>query len=118
MLRLNKQFAGFLIAIFALVSLGMTTVQASSMDVMMTSMSGGMEQSMPGKCGDCGKPDGSKDMIGCNTGGCVAPMLAFSPLIDAPALPSAAAFDTGPVLALSSNQFGPEPYPPRTIHMG
>lgn len=117
MLKLNKQLAGFLVAIVALVSLGMTTVQASNMNMMMTSMSAGMEQSMPGKCNDCGKPDGSKDMIGCNLGGCVAPLLAFTPLIDAPGLSAAAALDPAAMLALSGNALAPEPYPPRTIHM-
>ena len=107
-----------LLAVFVTAGMGLSAVQASTMSVKMMEMGAGMAASGTGTCHDCGSPGGAKAMTACVASACAAPMVAHSPLGDAVDLtfvPVRHRFQSRTLLGRDSV---PDPYPPRTSHIG
>ena len=124
MLRFAMKCASFrqvfvlLLGIFVTLGMGLFAVQANTMNIKMMDMAPGMGVSGVGSCDDCGSPGDSKGMAVCVTPGCVAPVAAHVPSMQALNITSEPAQHLHLDLALPGRDSGPDPYPPRTSNIG
>ena len=116
--RLSKQLIVLLLAVFVTAGMSLSVVQASNMSIKMMDMASSMGKSGGGNCNDCGGPGNSSGMTACAAPGCVAPLMAHSPSVEAFDMASAAIYHLPPDVALLGMGSNPDPYPPRTSHIG
>lgn len=115
---LIRQILMLVLAVFVTAGMGLSAVQASSMSIKMIDMAPGMGVSGGGSCDDCGGSEDSKGSAACVTSGCVAPVVAHRPSVQALDVASVAVHHRHQDLALPSRDSGPDPYPPRTSDIG
>ena len=116
--RLSKQLIVLLLAVFVTAGMSLSVVQASNMNIKMMDMAASMGKSSSGNCNGCGGAGESNGMAACAASGCVAPLAVHDPLAEAFNMASAAIYHLPldvPLLGMGSS---PDPYPPRTSHIG
>lgn len=115
---LRKQLIVLLLAVFVTAGMGLTAVQASNMNIKMMDMASSMGKSGGGSCNDCGSPGDSSGMAACVMSGCVEPLAAGFPRVEVLDMAPAAVHRLHLDAALLGNGSSPNPYPPRTSHIG
>ncbi len=116
--RLGKQLVVLLLAVFVTAGMGLSVVQASNMSIKMMDMTSSMANSGGGNCNDCGGPGDSSGMAACSAPGCVAPLAAPVASVEILVMASAAVYHLRLEVALLGMGSSPDPYPPRTSHIG
>jgi hypothetical protein len=116
--RLSKQLIVLLLAVFVTAGMSLSVVQASNMNIKMMDMASSMGKSGGGSCNDCGGLGDSSGMAACAASGCVAPLMAHSPSVEAFDMASVAIYHLPLDVALLGVGSSPDPYPPRTSHIG
>lgn len=115
---LIRRIFALLLAVLVTVGMGLSAVQASTMNMNAMDMGAGMAMAGMAKCNDCGTPGDSKGMVVCTAPACAVQAAADAPL----ALVLDLDFVTVSHDALSRFLFGretvPDPYPPRTSDIG
>lgn len=107
-----------LLAFLVTAGMGLSAVQASTMNMNTMDMGFGMAMTGTAKCNDCGSSGGSKGMVACTAPACAAQVATETPLV--------LALDMvfTPVRHSIFNRFlfgretVPDPYPPRTSDIG
>lgn len=107
-----------LLAVFVTAGMGLSAVQASTMNIQMMDMAPGMELSGSHTCDGCGSSDDSKGMGACVMVSCTAPALTHGPLADALDLAFAPVHHPFQMSQLQDRHSSPDPYPPRTSDIG
>jgi hypothetical protein len=116
---LIRQVFVLLLTVFVTVGLGLSAVQASTMNVKMMDMSGAsMASSDGGSCHDCVKPGDSKGTVACVTTGCIAPAATHVPSLAVLNVTFMPVHYLHQDLALLGRESRPDPYPPRIRHIG
>ena len=116
--RLSKQLIFLLLAVFVTAGMSLSVVQASNMDLKMMDMAFSMGKSSSGNCNGCGGLGESKGMAVCAASGCVAPLAIHDPSVEVFDMASAAIYHLPLGVALFGMGSSPDPYPPRTSHIG
>jgi hypothetical protein len=114
---LSRQIFVLLLTVFVTVGLGLSAVQASTMNVKMMDMATGMASSGGDSCPDCAKPGDSKAMVACVTPGCFAPVAAHVPALAVLNITFTPVHYLHQDLALLGRESRPDPYPPRTTYI-
>lgn len=115
---LSKRLIVLLLAVFVTAGMGMSAVQASTMNLKMMDMASSIGKSGGGSCNDCGGPGDFSGMAACTMSGCVEPLAAPVPPVEALDVASAAILHLYLDAALLGKRSSPDPYPPRTSHIG
>ena len=118
MQRLSKQLIFLLLAVFVTAGVSLSVVEASNMNIKMMDMASSMEKSGGGSCNYCGGPGDSSGMAACAASGCAAPLAAHDPSAEVFNMASAAIYPRPLDVALLGMDSCPDPYPPRTSHIG
>jgi hypothetical protein len=116
--RLSKQLIVLLLAVFVTVGMSLSVVQASNMSIKMMDMASSMGKSGGGSCNDCGGPGDTSSMAACAASGCVAPVAAHFPSVEVLDMASTAIHHLHLDVSLLGLDSRPDPYPPRTSHIG
>ena len=115
---LSKQLIVLLLAVFVTAGMSLTIVQASNMSIKMMDMASSMGKSGGGSCNDCGGPGDTSGMAACAASGCVAPLAVHTPSVAVLDMASVAIHNLHVDVALLGQGSSPDPYPPRTSHIG
>ena len=116
--RLSKQLIVLLLAVFVTAGMSLSVVQASNMNIKMMDMASSMGKSGGGNCNDCGSPGDSSGMAACAVSGCVTPLAIHAPSVELLGMVSTAVYHLHLDVALLGKGSSPDPYPPRTSHIG
>lgn len=116
--RLSKQLIFLLLAVFVTAGMSLSVVQASNMNIKMMDMASSMDKSGGGSCNYCGSPGDTSGMAACAASGCAAPLAAHDPLAEVFNMASTATYHLPLAVALLGMGSSPDPYPPRTSHIG
>ena len=116
--RLSNQLIVLLLAVFVTAGMSLSVVQASNMEFKMMDMASSMGKSSSGNCNGCGGLGESKGMAACAAFGCVAPLAVHDPSVEVFDMVSAAIYHLPLGVVLIGMGSSPNPYPPRTSHIG
>jgi hypothetical protein len=115
---LSKQLIVLLFAVFVTAGMGLSAVQANNMSIEMMDMASSVGKSGGGSCNDCCGPGDSTGMAFCAPSECVAPVAAHIPSVEVLDMASTAIYRLHLDVALLGKGSSPDPYPPRTSHIG
>ena len=115
---LIRQIFVLLLTVFVSVGLGLSAVQAGTMNIKMMDIATSMASSDGASCHDCAKPGDSKGTVACVTTGCIAPAAAHIPSLAVLNITFTPVHYLHHDLALLGRESRPDPYPPRTTHIG
>ena len=116
--RLSKQLIVLLLAVFVTAGVSLSAVQASNVNIKMMDMASSMAKSSDGGCKDCGGLGDSNGMAACAASGCVSPLTAPVPSVEVLDVASVVIHHLPLDVALLGMGSSPDPYPPRTSHIG
>lgn len=116
--RLGKQLIVLFLAVFVTAGMGMSAVQASTMNLKMMNMALDMSMSGSNNCHDCGNQGDAKGVAACVAPACVAPLASLAASTADQNIELKSAHHPLQDLALIGTGSEPSPYPPRTSHIG
>lgn len=113
-----RQVLVLLLGIFVTLGMGLSVVQASTMNLKMANMASEMGISGDDNCRDCGNLGDAKGMVACVAPTCVSPVASLAVSTEGLNLTPGSVRHLHQGLTLFGVGSEPAPYPPRTSHIG
>jgi hypothetical protein len=115
---LRKQLLVLLLAVLVTAGMGLSVVQASTMNLMMVNMASEMSISGDDNCRDCGNLGDAKGTAACVAPTCVSPVASLAAPTESLDLTPGSDRHQHQDLTLFGAGSEPAPYPPRTSNIG
>lgn len=117
-LSLIRRIFLLLLAVLVTAGMGLSAVQANTMNMNTMDMGAGMVMTGAAKCNDCGSSTESKGMTACTAPACTAQVATEAPLVLALDMVFAPVRHSIFSRILLGRDTVPDPYPPRTSAIG